>query len=189
MLLAPWKRHRSRRQPIPEPAPRRWCTPRKHLFSSLLCSSLVSGSLVASTPTWIKHTFTYHRTKSSFRTESCFSSWKKPMEIISIPVTMKPCGRREVPAKWCATWMHQSPPESAWVVTRWQFLMQLGLCSSHSTQKWASRQWMLAAINNYQFRMDSNCDWRWKASPYTHAKCPKPSSLSIALPFCSHICS
>lgn len=119
MLLAPWKRHRPRRQPIPEPAPWRWCTLRTHLFSSLLCSSLVSGSLVASTPTWNKHTFTHHRTKSSFRTESCSSSWKKPMEIISIPATMKPCGRREVPAKWCATWMHRSPPESAWVVTRW----------------------------------------------------------------------
>lgn len=77
MLLAPWKRHRSQRQPIPEPAPWRWCTLRTHLFSSLLCSSLVSGSLAASTPTWNKHTFTQHRTKSSFRTESCSSSWKK----------------------------------------------------------------------------------------------------------------
>lgn len=193
MLLAPCKRHSLHRQFTPEPAPQRHCTFGPHLLLLRLSSSLVSVGLALPTPARNTHTFACHRTKPAFRrTESCPSNWRH-IHTDYFNSSNNNLGTGGVLPSDVQRGLHQSPPGSSWAV--WsqagsqQLLMQLGLPSSYSRQRLASRQWMLATINNYQFRIDSNSDWRLKASPYPNANCPASSGLSIVLPFFSCIYS
>lgn len=173
MLLAPGRNHNSQRQSAPDPAPQR----RAHLSDiSSSCNSppALPQQALHSTPAFDAHTFACHRTKGLIQDWILpFKLKKNHMQIILIPVTMRPLGDQEGSCQMMCN-MDSSVTSREWSQAgSQQLLMQLGLSSSYSTQRLASRQWMLATINNYQFRIDSDGDWRLKAFPYLNAKLSK----------------